>query len=192
MNIALMKKRIPLHIAGKFLVIIIICFLEALLGGCKKMENNKLYLKKYSYKTEKISNEVANEIVEAAKDKDSQMIKGLFSEYVLKKNNEIDSQIENFVNYCDYTTSDIEVCTNIKESRDPQKNYHYLFIMVECSFTDLDGEKYRLYFEWIADDTDNESKIGINAIYIIKESNFQEMKNKDWGIDDKSGVYIIE
>ena len=56
---------------------------------------------------------------------------------------------------------------------------------------DSDGEKYRLYFDWIADDTEDESKIGINSIYIIKETNFIKKRNENWEVDIP-GIYIIE
>ena len=192
MNIVSMKRSIHFHTVDRFFILIILSFLFLFSGGCeRKAEKEKLHLKRNSYKVDNVAKEVADEIISAAKDKDRQAIKELFSEYAVNINSEIDSQIEKFFNYCDYTTSDIEVFTNIKESGDPQNNYHYMFIIAECSFTDLDGEKYRLYFEWIADDTDDESKIGINSIYIIKETNFIKKRNENWKIDIP-GLYIIE
>ena len=192
MSIIPTKRSIHFHIFGRFFVLIILSFLLLFSGGCeRKAEKEKLHLKRNSYKVDNVAKEVADEIISAAKDKDRQAIKELFSEYAVNINSEIDSQIEKFFNYCDYTTSDIEVFTNIKESGDPQNNYHYLFITVECSFMDSDGEKYRLYFDWIADDTEDESKIGINSIYIIKETNFIKKRNENWEVDIP-GIYIIE
>ena len=192
MSIIPTKRSIHFHIFGRFFVLIILSFLLLFSGGCeRKAEKEKLHLKRNSYKVDNVAKEVADEIISAAKDKDRQAIKELFSEYAVNINSEIDSQIEKFFNYCDYTTSDIEVFTNIKESGDPQNNYHYLFITVECSFMDSDGEKYRLYFDWIADDTEDESKIGINSIYIIKETNFIKKRNENWEVDIP-GIYVIE
>lgn len=192
MSIVSMKRCIHFHIFGRLFIFIILSFLFLLSGGCeRKTEKEKLHLKWYSNKADNVAKEVANEIICSAKDKDRQAIKELLSEYAVNINSEIDSQIEKFFNYCDYTTSDIEVFTNIKESGDPQNNYHYMFIIAECSFTDLDGEKYRLYFDWIADDSDDESKIGINSIYIIKETNFIKKRNENWEVDIP-GIYVIE
>ena len=176
---------------------IIFACLIFILGGCGLKSNeslsnvdikDKLFLKhaneKKAYNT---ITEVADRIIISAKSDDYNSISELFSNYSHNNNSTLDEEIKEFCKYCNFEFTNNDMLLNSSGSNGKEKILHYYSRHI---MTDDMGKKYVMHIGWVANDTTDTSKIGIQYIDIIKYENCKEGIYKDF--DDKPGVYILD
>ena len=135
-----------------------------------------------------ISDDIIDEILAAAEDKDYGRIEVLFSDYALENNDNLE---EEFYEFCDYCSFDIdEVSGHTDYSSKSAYSGHYLLYYLGYEFT-VKGEDttYILNVIWIADNVEDESQIGIQSVELFKEE--YAGADKIWGWGTNVGFHLL-
>ena len=152
---------------------------------------DKLYLKHNNEsKATDIMSELVEQIVVSAQNKDYNSIKSLFSEYAQNNNTDIEDEIIKFCDCCSFDTNNMDQRTVCNVSLENGKDKKIIKYYGGRKFVDGLGVKYIIHIGWVANDTTDMTRIGIQFIDIIKEEESSQEKLKYF--DDKPGIYVLD
>lgn len=121
-------------------------------------------------------------IVEAIQNDEPEKIKELFCEKLLKKHDDIDQKIEEFIHFIDGDI--VAVGRQIGERGEHSTQYPYglIYEAYTGSISDIitdSGKRYRIRFDGLNVDFDSTDTIGIVSIVIVDVDKLKETENYD-------------
>ena len=179
---------------GRLLSIILTVLVLLVLGGCStesdknKSLEDKLYQKHNRAVSKDIADEIVDEILTSAKDKNFDNVDKLFSNYAHSNNSNLEKEFNEFCDYCSYDIEDVSGLVDYSE----QSNYpsHYLEYYLGYEFKIKgDDTQYLFHVVWIADNENDNSQIGIQSIEILKKD--YASAEKYWRNSNKTGFHVI-
>ena len=135
-------------------------------------------------------NELLDEILAAAEEKNVERIKELFSDYAIEKDENLTDEIELLVNSFP-KTSELKNrgCSEFGSHNRGSTEYNYLYEPV-VHIIDDKGNKYRLICMWIEGDSENPKKQGVHSLQLISEEMYSKHKYTIHSKDDEPGAYV--
>ena len=179
----------------KYTMIVVVLVLSIIIfaGGCSMTSEKsddlagQLHQKHNRSSSSKIADEIVEEIIDSAKNKDYSRINKLFSEYA-RDNEKLEAEFNEFCDYCDFETSNVQGLVDYSEKS--RYGGHYLEYYLGYEFMlKSDNSKYLLHVVWVADNEKDQSTIGIQSIEILKYE--YASPSKYWRNSSKSGFHII-
>ena len=179
---------------GRLLSIILTIIVLSVLSGCSTDSNknksleDKLYQKHNRAVSKDIADEIVDEILTSAKDKNFDNVDKLFSNYAHSNNSNLEKEFNEFCDYCSYDIEEVSGLVDYSE----QSNYpsHYLEYYLGYEFKIKgDDTQYLFHVVWIADNENDNSQIGIQSIEILKKD--YASAEKYWRNSNKTGFHII-
>jgi len=135
-------------------------------------------------------NELLDEILAAAEEKNVGRIEELFSAYASEEDKELKNEIGLL---CDSFPRAAELkdrgCSEFGSHNRGSTEYNYLYEPV-VRIIDDKGDKYRLVVMWIEGDSEHPEKQGLHSIQLISEARYNSHDYTIHSQNDRPGVYV--
>ncbi len=136
--------------------------------------------------------ELLDEILDASEKNDDDRIKELFSDYAIKEDEDLDSQIKTYIKiFPKVNELKNRGCSEFGSHNQGSTEYNYLYEPV-VHILDGNGNKYRLIVMWIEGDSDKPEKQGIHSIQLISEEKYNSNDYTIHSQDDEPGIFVYD
>ena len=187
---------------NKWLIVVLVLFIVAL-SGCSNPLNGKyapslsigeqIKTRQYNHNAKDFGKEeLLDEILDASEKNDDVRIKELFSNYAIKEDKDLDSQIETYLkSFPKVNELKNRGCSEFGSHNRGSSEYNYLYEPV-VFIIDNDGNVYRLIVMWVEGDSDNSDKQGIHSIQLISEERYNKHDYVIHSQDDEPGIFVYD
>ena len=180
---------------GRFLVLMLFTFI---LSGCMNGKydpslsiGEQIKTRHYDHNAKEFGkNELLDEILEAAADRDVGRINALFSDYAIEQDESLNEEIELLVkSFPQVSELKNRGCSEFASHNRGSSRYNNLYEPV-VQIIDDKGDKYWLICMWIEGDSENPKKQGVHSLQLISEEMYSKHKYTIHSKDDEPGAYV--
>lgn len=148
-----------------------------------------LYQKHHSERySQEISDEIVEEVFDAANENNFSRIIVLFSEYAIENTPDLEDQFDQLCDFCSFDVSESDGRADLIETS--TYDGHYLMYLLGYEFK-LKGDdtRYLLHIGWVADNANDTSQIGIQYIEVLRYEDCDP--GEYWGYGNNTGFHLI-